>query len=1009
LRSGDCGFNLMPELNMLPETSYTGEPMIRLMSKKLTQKLMSGIVAVFLLYGSATPALGGEGAWARKSLRKLSLREKIAQMMVYSMNMSYLHRDSEQWLEVVDLLETDGIGGIHLWYGEINTSHTMLNELQKISRIPILFDADIERGLGQRFPGSTSLPVLMAVGATGNPEYAYQAGRITALEGRAVGIHLNLTPVVDVNNNPANPIINTRSYGEDPDLVIEFSRAFIRGMKDNGILTTAKHFPGHGDTETDSHSNLAQIPSDSTRLWSVELPPFIAAIDQGVDLVMATHVQAPDYQIHVGTPATMSKFWVTDVLRDQLGFKGAVITDAMAMGGITQNFSAAFALIEAINAGCDIIIQNNNFRTSVDIVEKAVMTGIISEERINQAAQRMLLLKERAGLHKNRYTDYVEAGKVIGSREYQRIAQKIASGAITLIKDEHGAVPLRSTTPEDTIYVIDLYDYPFNHRLSGVTRRLFATGLPILPVALDESDPVAVYDALLERIPTDARILVNAFCSIGVQKDRIFLPDHQVDFIRSLTARTTRLIVTSFGTPYLIQAFPEIPTYLAAYHNSSLMQQALVGALLGNSAINGRLTITIPGAADRGTGIQLPEDSLEIMETLIPLPHLVRVLPEEIGVETSRVDNLLSQAVADSAWPGGVLLAARDGRIFIHESFGSHTYAKQHPTTRGDIFDLASVTKVVATTSAAMKLQEQGGLNLDDKVVSYLPEFQGPDPENTRLKSSVTIRHLLTHTSGLPGWRPIYKIQETVANRLDSLYALPLDTLPGTHYEYSCMGMITMGKVVERITGQTLSQFVQDSIFQRLGMMSTYFNPPSERLKRIVPTEFSEAENGFVKGHVHDENAHSLGGAVGNAGLFSTAADLAILSQMMLNGGVYRDSVIFQPHTVEIFTKRANVITGNSRCLGWDSPAGEASAGVYASSNSYGHTGFTGTSLWIDPDNHMFVILLTNAVHPHRDWKTPKYYDWRQRIHSAVYECFPDVARNPDLGLKARWATDVSK
>ncbi|MFC1484017.1 glycoside hydrolase family 3 N-terminal domain-containing protein [Candidatus Neomarinimicrobiota bacterium] len=983
--------------------------MIGIIGKKWTSKLVSGVVGVLLICGSATTALGGEGAWARKTLRKLSLREKIAQMMVYSMNMSYLHRDSEQWLEVVDLIETDGIGGIHLWYGEINTSHTMLNEIQKMSRVPILFDADIERGLGQRFPGSTSLPVLMAVGATGNPEYAYQAGRITALEGHSVGIHLNLTPVVDVNNNPANPIINVRSYGEDPNLVIEFSRAFIRGMQDHGILTTAKHFPGHGDTETDSHSNLAQIPSDSTRLWSVELPPFIAAINQGVDLVMATHVQAPDYQTHAGTPATMSKFWVTDVLRQQLGFKGAVITDAMAMGGITQNFSDAFALVEAINAGCDIIIQNNDFRASVDVVEKAVKEGRISEERINQATLRMLSLKERAGLHKNRYTNYTEAGNLIGSREFQLISREIASSAITLVKDEHGAVPLRFTTPEDTIYVIDLYDYPFNHSLTGVTRRLFAAGLPVQPFALDESDPVAVYNALLERLPVNARILVNAFCSIGVQKDRIFLPDHQVDFIQSLAEKSDRLIMTSFGTPYVIQAFPEVPAYLAAYHYNPLMQHALVGALLGQTAISGRLPITIPGVADRGTGIQLPENPLEIEEPLLPPPHLVRSLPEEAGADVSNISSLLKQAVADSAWPGGVLLAARDGRIFIHESFGFHSYSKQHSTTRGDIFDLASVTKVVATTSAVMKLQERGRLNLDDAVVSYLPEFQGPDPENTRLKSSVSIQQLLTHSSGLPGWRPIYKIQGDVANRLDSLYALPLDTLPGTHYEYSCMGMITMGKVVERITGQTLSQFLQDSIFQRLGMTSTYFNPPSERLKRIVPTEFSEAENGFVKGHVHDENAQSLGGAVGNAGLFSTAADLAIFSQMMLNGGVYQDTLIFQPQTVDLFTKRANIIPGSSRCLGWDSPAGEASAGVYASSNSYGHTGFTGTSLWIDPDNRMFVILLTNAVHPQRDWKTPKYYDWRQRIHSAVYECFSDAIRNPDLRIKARWATDVPK
>ena len=469
------------------DVNHAGESMKNTFGK-IFRGLLSGIVGVLLVSAFATPIIGGEGGWARRTLRKLSMREKVAQMMVYTMNMSYLHRESRQWKEIVELIETDGIGGIHIWFGDIHASHTMLNEIQKLSQVPILFDADIERGLGQRFSGSTNLPVLMAVGATGNPEYAYEAGRITALEGRAVGIHLNLTPVVDVNNNPANPIINVRSYGEDPELVINYSSAFIRGMQEHGMLTTAKHFPGHGDTETDSHSNLAQIPSDSTRLWSIELPPFIAAIDQGIDLVMATHVHAPDYQPHAGVPATMSKFWVTDLLRDQLGFDGAVITDAMAMGGITQNFSDAFALIEAINAGCDIIIQNNNFRASVDVVEKAVADGLISKERINQAALRMLLLKERAGLHKNRYTDYVETGNIVGNREFQQISRDIARDAITLVKNEYGAVPLRFTVPEDTIYIIDLYDYPFNHRVSSVTRHLFATGLSIIPVALDEAD-----------------------------------------------------------------------------------------------------------------------------------------------------------------------------------------------------------------------------------------------------------------------------------------------------------------------------------------------------------------------------------------------------------------------------------------------------------------------------------------------------------------------------------------
>ncbi|UCH62834.1 MAG: serine hydrolase [Fidelibacterota bacterium] len=390
-----------------------------------------------------------------------------------------------------------------------------------------------------------------------------------------------------------------------------------------------------------------------------------------------------------------------------------------------------------------------------------------------------------------------------------------------------------------------------------------------------------------------------------------------------------------------------------------------------------------------------------------PIPvHLESALPAEVGAETSNLVALLNAAVEDSAWPGGILLAARDGKIFIHEAFGYHTYARQRPTARGDVFDLASVTKVVATTSAVMRLVDSGHIRLADKVVSYLPKFSGPDQQQTRLKEFVTVRHLLTHASGLPPFRPFYRISGSVENRLDSVYATPLDTLPETRYSYSDIGLILLGKLVESVTGQALDAFVDGAVFEPLGMNSTCFKPPDSLIERIVPTEVdAEGREGVIRGTVHDGNAFSLGGVAGHAGLFSTAADLAVFSQMMLNWGVYRDSLIFQPETVQLFTRRANLIKGSSRCLGWDSPAGEASAGVYASSNSYGHTGYTGTSLWIDPDSRLIVILLTNAVHPNREWKDPKYFDWRQRIHSAVYECFPRPRRNPELELKARWAS----
>ncbi|MCH8024126.1 MAG: serine hydrolase [Candidatus Marinimicrobia bacterium] len=938
-------------------------------------------------------------------------------MMITGMNMRFINSDSRQWRRLEQLLSTDGIGGIHIWYGEAGSSLTMMNRMQKLVKVPIMFDADLEKGLGQRFPGGTQLPPFMALAASGDPRNAYLAGRITALEGRAVGIQLNLGPVVDVNNNPANPIINVRSFGEDPARVNEFAGAYMRGMRDHNMAACAKHFPGHGDTETDSHSFLATIPSDSTRLWEVELAPFAAAVDAGVDMVMVAHLQAPDYQPHAGTPATLSSFWLQGILRGRLGFNGVIITDAMSLGGISQNYSRTYALIAAINAGCDLIILDGPPQDAIDVVEQAVEDGLISPGRIDEGALRVLRLKARLGLPRQRYITVEETSRNLGRAEYRETARVLAAQGITLLKNERRQVPLRETSETDTLVIIDLYDYPFNHSTSLVTRRIMKTGLPVKTYQLDESDDEAVYALVTDSIAAGARVLVNTFVSIAVSKDRIFLPDKQLAFVRGLLAKTDRLVIASLGSPYLIQAFPEAPAYICAFNSSALMQSALADALLGYRPVGGRMPVSVPGVAELGAGLDLPLDSLVMVElaadsllvdgTAVPPPHdvtLRRVMPFEVAAVTDPVTRLVREAVADSAWPGGVLLAAKGGKVFIHEAFGYHTYPRNEPTRRGDIFDLASLTKTVGTTSAIMKLYHDGRLELDEKVVHYLPEFRGPTPTQSRLKAQVTIRHLLTHSAGLPPFRQFFLMEGTIASRLDSVYATPLDTVPGAATIYSDIGFITLGKIVERLTGLSLDVYLDSVIFKPLGMNSTYFNPPGERLARIVPTEYSQLDsNLLVHGYVHDENAWSLGGVAGHAGLFSTAADLAILAQMMLNGGVYRDSLIFGPETVARFTQRAEVIPGSSRCLGWDSPAGEASAGVYASSSSFGHTGFTGTSLWMDPENRLFVILLTNAVHPYRSWKHPKYYDWRQRIHSAVYQALPDQQRNPDLKLKDRW------
>ena len=945
-------------------------------------------------------------SWAESTLNKLTLREKIAQMMVYSMNMRYMNYESHQWREIQQHLATDGIGVIHIWFGDAGSALTMLNKIQVESKVPILVDADIESGLGRRYPEAVTLPPMMAIAATGEPHFAYEAGRIAAEESRAVGIHFNLSPVVDVNNNPKNPIINTRSFGENPDSVDRYSVEYIRGLHDYGMLSTAKHFPGHGDTETDSHSALAQIPSDSSRLWTIELPPFKSAIDAGVDAVMVAHVNAPDFQDHAQDPATLSKFWMQDILRDQLGFKGVIITDAMRMGGIIKNYSDEYALVATIRAGSDIIIQNMNLKKSIDTVERAVIDGVILEEQINKSALKVLKMKERLGLHQDRLikTDYTY--REIGKAENFKMAEEIALRAITLVKNEENVLPL-SPGIDDTLYVIDLYDGPNNHSESSFTRQLKDVGSNrrVISFQIDKSDSTVVADFILDQIPVNGLVFLNAFANPVEHKDDIFLPKVEADFINRLIRKCEKVVITSFGSPYLIQDFPDAPVYICAYKGSGILQTAVANAVKGEVDITGILPVSIPGVAERGTGIQVKSKKwLKSNTTWVPGKILKKVLPTEINAKIEPVKSMLAEAVTDTAFPGGVLLAAKDGQIFLHEAFGYHTYNKTEAVTRGDIYDLASITKVIATTSAIMRLIDQKKISLDDKVVDHLPKFIGKQSNHFNQKSQTTIRHLMTHTAGLPPFKQYFFMESDVQTRLDSV----MNTEPQFGLEekivYSDVGLITLGKLVEAVAQIPLDLLVDSLIFKPLGMTSTYYNPPRDRMKRIVPTEISNIyRKGLIRGEVHDENAHSLGGVAGHAGLFSTASDLSIFSQMMLNGGNYGWKRIFNQETVGSFTKRANVVEGSSRALGWDTPDGQASGGVYLSSTSYGHTGFTGTSLWIDPENQMFVILLTNAVHPNRANKNPNYFDWRQKIHAAVYESIGLSEKNLNLKWRERW------
>jgi len=593
----------------------------------------------------------------------------------------------------------------------------------------------------------------------------------------------------------------------------------------------------------------------------------------------------------------------------------------------------------------------------------------------------------------------------MGTTELHSIAGKIAQQSITIVKNDNNLIPVNYLNGQ-AISVIDIYGSSFNHTQSIATKTLLTNLININSYVIDESDDFDYLKIIANKIKENSTVIINIFAKPSASKGTIVLNENQTKFINMLLEKTKNSIMVSYGNPYIIRDFPNVSTFFCAWENHSNLQEAGARVILGLNGSYGKLPINIPDIAKRGSGISLEKSPKYFQKSAVNSgKKLQTVMPYEVGAEINNLSKLLNEAVVDSAFPGGVLLAAKDGKIFINKAFGYHTYTKEKPTGLGNIFDLASLTKVVATTSAIMKLHDKGKIKLDDPVGKYIPQFIDQKLKDINNRKLVTIKQLLTHTSGLPPFKLYYEIEGDYSTRMDSVFKTKLESKPAEKMVYSDVGFILLGKIVERVSGQSLDQFTEDEIFIPLGMMDTYYNPSEKKLNRIVPTEYSQADGKFIHGYVHDENAYSLGGVVGHAGLFSTADDLAIFSQMMLNRGKYDGKIIFNSETVDLFTQPYNSIDHN-RCLGWDSPTDESSGGVYLSDRSFGHTGFTGTSLWIDPQNEIFVILLTNAVQPYREWKDPKYYDWRQRIHSAVYESLGFREMNPNLKWRKDWNAD---
>ena len=924
-------------------------------------------------------------AWVDSTLASLDLRARVAQLVSVWMTGGYAPRSSEEFRRVAGLVEDHGIGGVTISVGLPDSYVSKLNALQEIARLPLLVTSDFESGPGYRLGGIYALPTMlemggatefppaMAFGAIGDERYAYRLGRITAEEARALGVHLNFAPVLDVNNNPANPIINVRSFGEDPRLVARLGAAFIRGARDGGLMSTAKHFPGHGDTRTDSHLELPAIGADRLRLDSLELVPFRRAIEAGVDAIMTAHVAAPRILGPGAPPATLDPYFMTRLLRGELGFEGLILTDALDMGAIVRGYGRGEAAVRALEAGADVLLMPPDPVEAIEAVVEAVREGRLSEDRVAASVRRFLTLKARAGLHLGRRVEPRSVAEVVGSADHAAFADTAAGRSITLVRDLEGRIPL------DTTRLGRLFSLVFAGETDlaagrAFDRRLAGAGAEVATVRTSFSTPPVVFDSLAERAASADLVVVSVYVAPRSGGGSLDVPEALGRFADRAAEGGTPVILVSFGSPYLVASFPDVSAYLLAWGGGAVSQRAAVDALLGRRPTTGRLPITLPPYHRRGEGLRRP------VRTTVPMTRGEEMSPASAGLDSAalaRVDRLLLTAVADSVTPGAALAVGRAGRVVRMRGYGRLDWAEgSPPVTDSTLYDLASLTKVVGTTTALMLLVEEETVRLDDPVGDHLPEW------DRAWRSEVTVRHLLLHRGGLPPFRPFWTERRGRGEYREAIGVLEPVYGPGERTLYSDLGFITLGFLAEAASGEPLDAYLERRLFGPLGMTDTGFNPDSSRAPRIAPTERDTVlRNRHLRGVVHDENAWAMGGVAGHAGLFSSVRDLARFARMLLDGGtVAGGGRILDASTIDRFTTRYD--TTSSRALGWDTPSERSSAGRHMTSRAFGHTGFTGTSIWVDPELDLFVVLLTNRVNPTRAER--RHIPLRRAVHDAV-------------------------
>ena len=952
--------------------------------------------------------------WTQEVMSQMTIEEKVGQLFMIR---AFSKDDPEHIAFVKSQIKNYHVGGICFFQGDPLRQTKLVTEYQKLSDRPLLIAIDGEWGLGMRFPDQAiSFPRQITIGAIRDNQLVYRMGREIGRQCKLLGINVNFAPDVDINNNPNNPVINMRSFGEDRDNVTAKAYSYMRGMQDVDVMSCLKHFPGHGDTDVDSHKDLPIIPHNRARLDSIELYPFQQLVKQGATSVMVAHLNVPALDDRENRPTTLSGPTIVDVLRKELGFDGIVYTDAMEMKGVTKHFDPGVADLEAFLAGNDVILLPEDIAQGYKQVLDAVNNGTISMERLDQSVSRILRTKEILDLPgKSSWTNGTNIYEEINSDEAVHIKTEIYEQALTLANNDKDVLPVR-----------DLKKHGFASialgakELNAFQKRLESyVDIDHYNIAKDALS--SEYQNALEKLSGYDRVVISSHDMSWYARNNYGFTEAEITFINDLSKRT-EVIYVLFGTPYALKWFEDVPTVLVAYEDNDLTHEVAAQGLFGVTTISGQLPVTASEKYSVGIGQNVPS-----------LKRIGYSTPERVGMDSdtlSQIAALVDEMIKEKAAPGCQVLVAKDNRIVYQKSFGYHTYSKQRPVKNTDVYDLASVTKVMATTLSLMHLDDKNLFDVDDPIKKHIPEEQESN------KADIKYADILAHRGRLISWIPFYKntLTEVGAKRPSQDYygkeqteSFPHFVTPGLYlradyqdsiyhqifqsdlressdYRYSDLAFYISNRTVENLTSHQVDTYAQKNFYDRLGLRTTTFNPLEKfDKKRIPPTE---QDNYFrmtkIHGTVHDMGAAMLNGVSGHAGLFSNSQDLAILMQMLLNKGYYGGYNYLKPATVERYTRRH--WASSRRGLGFDlkelNPDKTENMSEYASRNSFGHLGFTGTAAFADPDNDIIYIFLSNRTYPTMKNNKLGKNNYRPKIQSIIYKALiPE--ENRDLGLSS--------